>query len=86
MSTSIIIEQYDEKGQLIFRAFQCKIDPEEFLEDEFEDHVAKMERDQFLKTHDPNRIDRRRINKPGVVNLGLKVNRIKEGTYRRRLR
>lgn len=75
MSSSIIIERYDEKGELIFRAFQCKIDPEEDMEFE-----AQFERDKFLKRHDPNRIDGRYVRRElgdKMVNLEMRVNRIK---------
>lgn len=85
MSTGIIIELFDEKGVWIGRAFQCKINPDDPMDpmylDEFQDYVAKMERDEFLKRHDPNRIDGRHVRRElgdKLINLGLRVNRVKK--------
>ncbi len=80
MSTSRIIELY-ENGKWVGRAFQCKIDPDnpETFEYDFEGEYL---RDQFLAKHDPNAIDSRHGNQKGVVNLGMRVNKVSGGKRR----
>lgn len=61
-----------------FSYFSCDIDPDDpriYLAIQ-EDYEAELERNKYLKHHDPNRIDGRRINRKGVENLGLRVNQL----------
>ena len=76
-----IIEGLTDDGE-VFRAFECKIDPDDperlaaLFEEDFE---ADYEREQFLKKHDPNKIDGRRVRhelRDDLVNLGMRVNSI----------
>lgn len=76
-----LLEGINAKGEVVFRAFECKIDPDnpEMYADMFDYHVQDYERDLFLKVHDPNKIDGRKVRrelKDDFVNLGRRVNKI----------
>lgn len=83
----IIFSLYDKEGKCIGRGFQCFCDPDNphFLESEPDPRI-EWERDEFLRNHDPNAIDGRRIKRrkgePRIENLGLLVNKVTQGNRR----
>ncbi len=82
-----LIEGRDEKGEVVFRAFQCKIDPDNpaYLAAMYDDYGEQYERDEFLKTHDPNKIDSRRVRHElgdNMVNLGMRANKVPAKIWR----
>src|SRR5688572_23763373 len=70
-----IFNVHTPSGEFVSAGYQCKIDPDKFYEDQYEGYLEDLERDAFLKKHDPNRIDGRKV-KSKFQHLGFKVNKV----------
>jgi hypothetical protein len=83
-----LLEGINAKGEVVFRAFECQIDPDNpsYLAALYEqDYEADYERELFLKRHDPNKIDGRKVRlefHDNFVNLGMRANKVPSKCWR----